>query len=77
MISFLQGDAAISAVAFFYVRNQDRKCSNFQKIPIRECYTIREFVENKLPKFCEVIFSLVKAKNVDIAVATARLFNAE
>ncbi|MEM0991384.1 MAG: hypothetical protein AAF847_12460 [Bacteroidota bacterium] len=28
---------------------------------------VREFVENKLPKFCEAIFSLVKAKNAGIA----------
>ncbi|MEM0991888.1 MAG: hypothetical protein AAGI49_02585 [Bacteroidota bacterium] len=30
-------------------------------------FYLREFVENKLPKFYETIFSLVKAKNVGIA----------
>ena len=32
---------------------------------------IREFVKNKLPKFCGAIFSSGKAKNTGIAVVTA------
>ncbi len=31
---------------------------------------------NNAPKFCEVIFSLDKAKNADIALAMASIFNA-
>ena len=35
----------------------------------------RESEINKVPKFCEVIFSLNKAKNADDAFASASIYN--